>query len=924
MLKFADLSIDMKSYENSLDSFMKLFPGSYIPLLIVFLSHQGKILVESNLDVKDPRTIFSINTNDIFDFIGIDRQSLKGKNAELAVPSIIKEFTELMNSEHDNIMLYAFFKSILGILNTKTISLIVNANETEEIIEIKNRILRYEPDIQEKAAFWFLCNMMIAKFSPTGDCKDDSSDLTPNEELVNESSSSVGMSPAYFIEDFEYTLNKIMSYAGDKSWIQPHELTMLVLSQRKDGAIYNPFAGLASYSIALEEELGVPHSYHPARNIGNDYYGEEIDEITWAIGKLRLMAHSCDSKNYRLQDSTKRCHGQIKNVISTPPFNFLITNENGEQEFADHFVIRRGMEMISEDGLLACVVPFSFFFRKDTEDIKKVMVDRGWLESVVYLPINLFNNTSINTAIIFIRKTKHHYVNFVDGTTSVKISGKKNILDEEIVANLLEHNSYPQGFTYDSMDAMNSKLPENVFKKLRNQYSYDFIKKNNYDLSPKEYFSDIVTADDGFKLVKLKNFVSVICSPAENNAVGIVIKPDMLSGDIYVPLTLENVDMELYGNEFNIISSDALLVAASHSLRPTQFKYTNGYVVYNKNRIHALHVKADRILPDYLLLELGKDYVMEQLRHKYSGSAMRVLAIDDLLSIYIQVPENTQQALKIEQKIVEERKLIHFASVGKELSVLKDKQHEDYVKMLRQRKHRIQQVMNEFAPAFALLNRYRAKNGGTLHDTDIVASRTGETVDDYFSKMGNIVSKVEELVTNLVDKDQWAEKSIIDIDKFVSEIPNTHVSDKYDFQIISDTTYSDVDLFSDQFNRNIEINKDDLETIFDNIIANAVKWGFTDSKRKDYRIRIEVSDSLAFDLPYVTIRISNNGERIHSSVDRSRFFEWGYGSGSGIGTWQLENIVNHYAGILQLHEYPGILSGFETEYEILLPLKNDD
>ena len=36
MLKFADLSVDFKSYNNSLDSYMKLFPGSYTPLLIMY------------------------------------------------------------------------------------------------------------------------------------------------------------------------------------------------------------------------------------------------------------------------------------------------------------------------------------------------------------------------------------------------------------------------------------------------------------------------------------------------------------------------------------------------------------------------------------------------------------------------------------------------------------------------------------------------------------------------------------------------------------------------------------------------------------------------------------------------------------------------------------------------------------------------
>ena len=72
------------------------------------------------------------------------------------------------------------------------------------------------------------------------------------------------------------------------------------------------------------------------------------------------------------------------------------------------------------------------------------------------------------------------------------------------------------------------------------------------------------------------------------------------------------------------------------------------------------------------------------------------------------------------------------------------------------------------------------------------------------------------------------------------------------------------------------------------------------------------------------ICVSNNGTPIHPSVDRKRFFDWGYGSGTGIGTWQLKDIVEHYGGTIRLNEYSEEISEFQTEYEIVLPLADND
>lgn len=920
MLKFADLSVDMKSYENSLNSYMKLFPGSYMPLLIMFLSREGLLELEKDVDANSNRIILSVIKNEIADFLK-DQHPLISLDEEDKIKEgeDLNEFlVRLYKKGYDASVFTTLLEMVIIDQATTSVSMVIDTAGSDDILDVKDSIMKYEPQMHEKAALLFFY-LMIKRQTEIHHQKT----YVPNTDREDK------LGAVDWVLAFDDVLEKIQGYAGNKVWMQPKELTKLVLTKWKGGSIYNPFAGIGSYAVQLHMPCGESeYDFYFDRGVGNHYYAEEIDELSWAIGKLRLMAQYSDSDNYNLGDSSEWRGGVANNVISTPPFGLKITNEDGKQEFADHFVVRRGMDMVADGGLVACVVPLSFLSRKDTADVRKTMIDNQWLEAIAYLPANLFSYSSIRTAILFIRKEKHNRVILADGTTSFYGKG----LDDEKVANLLYEKDLDLAVPfsasyYDSNCRMDEELPLSLYKKLRSVAYFDKIKKNDYSLAPGEYFSDIVPEIDGFSLIQLNKLTHDSAEPVKESGHGKIVKPSMLTSDIFSPL--QEVDLEDgdFDESFNIITKDAILVSPFGNLRPTLFKYNGGKVAYRRDRLHAIYVDESKILPEYLLLELSKDYVTDQLRLKYKGDAISRLPLYDLLSVVIQCPEVKSQALRIEKDIVEERRLLHFAKLEKELFALKDKQHDDYVKMLRQRKHRIQQVMNEFAPAFSLLNECRKENGGILHDGDVVAARTGETVDSYFNKLANIVEKVENLVTNLVDKDHWDETEKIDIDDFVANIPKHHVSDKYEFQIFINKDKDPTDEVDETvaegtatIGRFVLMNKGDLSTVFDNIIANASKWGFNEDNRRDYRIRIEVFNEYVEKGLAVRICISNNGTPIHPSVDRKRFFEWGYGSGTGIGTWQLKDIIEHYGGSIRLVEDVDAIAGFQTKYEIVLPL----
>lgn len=922
MLKFSDLSVDYKSFENSFDSLMKLIPGSYYPLLIMYLAHKGMLKLEANFDKDDPCTLVSVDGNTLSDFFGEDLMKdviRKGPDfdEESDFETAWRKLSESILKDRDVYVMSPFFNLLPMILAGKSVALVADVPEGDQVLDLINILGIKNPDPNTSAALLFFSIMLMSKYSV--DSEADSS--------LSEEEKASGVSHRIWVEDFDYAMNKILSYSGEDSCIQPKEITRLILTQYKGGSIYNPFAGITSYNIQRNYECSVSDYFHPVKSLGEYYYGEEINTEVWALGKLRLLAYKCDSENYILGDSRRWREGKANNILCTPPFGSKIENEFGKMEYADHFVIRRGLELLVEDGLLACVVPLSFMSRKDTEDVRERIIKDGLLESIVYLPDNLFKGTSVRTAILFIRKTVHSTVTLINATSAVySMRGKANILDVEFVANLLYHQYYTFNFIFDSEANMVEKLSNNTFYKLRVSVSKEKIEKNKFNLTPGLYFLSNLIPPQGFTLKMMGDLVKGVSKTTKDAGRGRIIRPTFLSKDEFTPLNVVSLQEGDYKKGYGVIERSALVFSPLSSLRPTILLNPNGEKVYYKpDTLQAVYVKEDAIIPEYLIIELNKPYVQEQIRLLAKGVIPR-LGLNEFfsLSLYIPSSRNLTQTLAKESEAVNAQKAIFYSKINAELVELKDKQHDDYVKMLRQRKHRIGQLLGDLVPGFDTLDDFRKGNGGVLKDTDVIAFKTGETVSDYFTILHNIINRIDTLVKNLTDKEEWGNPSMIDIDDFLNNLPNNHLKENFDFQFFMrhDVHLEDNELDSRKYI--VLANESELSTVFENIIKNASKYGFTDEERNDYRIRISVDDDMIDTTPAVRICVSNNGTPIHPSLDRNRFFEWGYGNGDGIGTWQLKDIIEHYDGTIHLNEYPDDVAGFCTEYEIVLPLTIDE
>jgi type I restriction enzyme M protein len=169
----------------------------------------------------------------------------------------------------------------------------------------------------------------------------------------------------------------------------------------KDGEVFNPFAGLASFGFHLPE--------------GSSYFGQEINEQAYDFARLRAIAHDVDLGGYfdiRREDTFTSWPSNRKFdvIISNPPFGIRLTKYGREVSSfrgAQNFLIRNGVELLKPQGKLVVLVSEGFLFRGGAEQkTRQYLVENDLIETIIAIPQGMLNGTSIATAILVVNKDK--------------------------------------------------------------------------------------------------------------------------------------------------------------------------------------------------------------------------------------------------------------------------------------------------------------------------------------------------------------------------------------------------------------------------------------------------------------------------------------------------------------------------------------
>ena len=221
-------------------------------------------------------------------------------------------------------------------------------------------------------------------------------------------------------------------------------------SESQSDTVYDPTCG--SGSLLLKAANESPH--------GLSIYGQENDNATRALAVMNMWLHGNPDSEIKqgntlaeplFKDEKTGLLKTFDYAVANPPFSNknwsngldaendiykrfegfgIPPKKNGDYAFLLHFI-----KSLKSKGKGAIILPLGVLFRGNSEaEIRKRIIDRGYIKGIIGLPANLFYGTGIAASIIIIDKEdaeNREGIFMIDAGKGFIKDGNKNRLREE-------------------------------------------------------------------------------------------------------------------------------------------------------------------------------------------------------------------------------------------------------------------------------------------------------------------------------------------------------------------------------------------------------------------------------------------------------------------------------------------------------------
>lgn len=707
-----------------------------------------------------------------------------------------------------------------------------------------------------------------------------------------------------YLEIFDFAIQQYMTTIGKAygEFSQPKEMTKLVanLISSSCDSILNPFAGTLSYATEIAHYT--------------KFDAVEINPDMWELGILRAAL----SERY---DHISLKHGDVANwpsnkydaIVSTPPFRMkmnMVGSIFNRTEFSDTVALRRFESSTTDNGELFTYVPLSVLVSDSEEDLRHELTSKGYIDTIITLPSGIMPHTNISTALIVLRKS--HSVDMpirmTNASSLFKEVGKKRVMDVEAILSALEDSAKSSYVTTEQIED--------------NQWSWDV---NVYNESLERQHPE------GYSRKKLGDIVdSPVLERHFDDSKGALVKISDLSDSPYdyikSPSDFPNGD-----DLRNTVkcSEPVLLLSTVRALKPTFCEASKENPIFVSRNIAAFKLLDPGIDTGYLCCELSDAQLMP------SGAFIPNFTRSSILRMNLYFPPTIEEQKKLFQARKKEAKLGQAKELG--LQEVIDSMKADYINIIRTRKHDMRPYVRELGSVERIMRHY-------------VSQR--ENRDDFTEKMTSLLdqyhialNKLSELIDIFSEEDKFGKPEAFNVDKFLYDLEINNDKDVSGYSIEYDCDDNALQeyglpvhkswskafsLLNDMVSFMAEIKKGDdivpliidiapldFERMVRNIIENARTHGFTDPKRDDYFIGIDLTVNAERDM--FQIDFSNNGMPLPKGMDKNRYGllgeKAGITGGSGRGGYVVKSIVEHYHG-----DYDIFMDGEKTVVRILLPI----
>lgn len=230
-------------------------------------------------------------------------------------------------------------------------------------------------------------------------------------------------------QGYEYLIKKFADDSGHTAQEFYTNRTVVhlmteILKPKSGESVYDPTCGSAGMLISCVSHL---------QKLGQEWrnlklYGQEITQLTAAIGKMNLFLHGIKDFKIVNDDTLKNPafteRGELKTfnvVLANPPYsikqwdraafendkwgrNILGTPPQGRADYAFFQHIIKSMD--KKTGRCAILFPHGVLFRQEEKDLREKLVKMDILDCVIGLAPNLFYNSPMEACIVICRMHK--------------------------------------------------------------------------------------------------------------------------------------------------------------------------------------------------------------------------------------------------------------------------------------------------------------------------------------------------------------------------------------------------------------------------------------------------------------------------------------------------------------------------------------
>lgn len=248
-----------------------------------------------------------------------------------------------------------------------------------------------------------------------------------------------------------YTPAEVSRIMAKVIGINPHNTT-------GQTTVYDPTCGSGSLLLKVADEAGKSISI----------YGQENENATRALAVMNMWLHGnpvaeiVQGNTLSSPQFTDDITGEIKQLdyaVSNPPFSYkawmngwhpandiykrfegydsLPPKKNGDFAFLLHLI-----KSLKSKGKGCIVMPLGVLFRGNAEaDIRKKLIQKGYIKGIIGLPPNLFYGTGIAACLVVIDKenaNSRKYIFMVDAGKGFIKDGNKNRLQEQDIHKIVD------------------------------------------------------------------------------------------------------------------------------------------------------------------------------------------------------------------------------------------------------------------------------------------------------------------------------------------------------------------------------------------------------------------------------------------------------------------------------------------------------